>query len=121
MPRPSATRCRWLNVPCFAICCATILDMGSEEQKRTHIAAALRGDEVLVQLLSEPNGGSDLAGVTTRAERRGDRWVVNGAKTWSTGAFAADFGLCLARTDGRRPNTTASPCSSCRCGRLGSR
>jgi len=110
-----------LNVPCFAICCATILDMGSEEQKRTHIAAALRGDEVLVQLLSEPNGGSDLAGVTTRAERRGDRWVVNGAKTWSTGAFAADFGLCLARTDGRRPNTTASPCSSCRCGRLGSR
>ena len=92
-----------LNVPCFAICCATILDMGSEEQKRTHIAAALRGDEVLVQLLSEPNGGSDLAGVTTRAERRGDRWVVNGAKTWSTGAFAADFGLCLARTDWEVP------------------
>src|SRR6185312_12474991 len=60
-----------LNVPCFAICCATILDMGSEEQKRTHIAAALRGDEVLVQLLSEPNGGSDLAGVTTRAETAG--------------------------------------------------
>ena len=45
-----------LNVPSFAICCATILDMGSEEQKRTHIPAALRGDEVLVQLLSEPNG-----------------------------------------------------------------
>ena len=92
-----------LNVPCFAICCATIHDMGSEEQKRTHIAAALRGDEVLVQLLSEPNGGSDLAGVTTRAERRGDRWVVNGAKTWSTGAFAADFGLCLARIDWEVP------------------
>ena len=92
-----------LNVPCFAICCATILDMGSEEQKRTHIAAALRGDEVLVQLLSEPNGGSDLAGVITRAERRGDRWVVNGAKTWSTSAFAADFGLCLARTDWEVP------------------
>lgn len=45
-----------LNVPSFAICCATILDMGSEEQKRTHIRAALRGDEVLVQLLSEPSG-----------------------------------------------------------------
>ncbi|MGH9207089.1 MAG: acyl-CoA dehydrogenase family protein, partial [Acidimicrobiales bacterium] len=88
-----------LNTPTFAICCATLLDTGSEEQKRHHIAAALRGDEVLVQLLSEPSGGSDLAGVITRAERDGDRWVINGAKTWSTSAFAADYGLCLARTN----------------------
>ncbi len=88
-----------LNVPSFAICCATILDMGSDEQKRTHIRAALRGEEVLVQLLSEPSGGSDLAGVITRAERRDGRWIINGAKTWSTWAFAADYGLCLARTD----------------------
>jgi alkylation response protein AidB-like acyl-CoA dehydrogenase len=88
-----------LNVPSFAICCATILDMGSEAQKRTHIQAALRGDEVLVQLLSEPSGGSDLAGVITRAEHRDGRWIINGAKTWSTWAFAADYGLCLARTD----------------------
>jgi len=87
-----------LNVPTFAICCATLLDTGSEEQKKQHIAAALRGDEVLVQLLSEPSGGSDLAGVITRADRQGDRWVINGAKTWSTSAFAADYGLCLART-----------------------
>ena len=92
-----------LNVPSFAICCATILDMGSEEQKRTHIRAALRGDEVLVQLLSEPSGGSDLAGVITRADRRDDRWIINGAKTWSTWAFAADYGLCLARTDWNVP------------------
>ncbi len=88
-----------LNVPSFGICCATILDTGSEEQKRTHIPAALQGDEVLVQLLSEPSGGSDLAGVITRAERRDGRWIINGAKTWSTWAFAADYGLCLARTD----------------------
>src|ERR1700730_6798521 len=88
-----------LNIPCFAICCATLLDMGSEEQKHTHISAALRGDEVLVQLLSEPGGGSDLAGVITRADRRGERWMLNGAKTWSTYAFAADYGLCLARTN----------------------
>jgi alkylation response protein AidB-like acyl-CoA dehydrogenase len=92
-----------LNVPCFAICCATILDMGSEDQKRTHIRAALRGDEVLVQLLSEPSGGSDLAGVITRADRRDGRWIINGAKTWSTWAFAADYGLCLARTDWDAP------------------
>ncbi|OSC41561.1 acyl-CoA dehydrogenase family protein [Mycobacterium decipiens] len=88
-----------LNTPTFTICCATLLDTGSEEQKRQHVAAALRGDEVLVQLLSEPSGGSDLAGVITRAQRQGDRWVINGAKTWSTSAFAADYGLCLARTD----------------------
>ncbi|MGC1155570.1 acyl-CoA dehydrogenase family protein, partial [Mycobacterium sp.] len=88
-----------LNTPTFTICCATLLDTGSEEQKRQHIAAALRGDEVLVQLLSEPSGGSDLAGVITRAERDGDRWVLNGAKTWSTSAFAADYALCLARTN----------------------
>ena len=88
-----------LNVPSFAICCATILDMGSKEQKRAHIRAALSGEEVLVQLLSEPSGGSDLAGVITRADRRDGRWILNGAKTWSTWAFAADYGLCLARTD----------------------
>ena len=88
-----------LNVPSFGICCATILDTGSEEQKRAHIPAALRGEEVLVQLLSEPSGGSDLAGVITRADRRDGRWIINGAKTWSTWAFAADYGLCLARTN----------------------
>jgi alkylation response protein AidB-like acyl-CoA dehydrogenase len=87
-----------LNTPTFTICCATLLDTGTEQQKKQHIAAALRGDEVLVQLLSEPSGGSDLAGVITRAERQGDGWVINGAKTWSTSAFAADYGLCLART-----------------------
>ncbi|BBZ51718.1 acyl-CoA dehydrogenase family protein [Mycobacterium heidelbergense] len=92
-----------LNTPTFTICCATLLDTGSEEQKTRHVAAALRGDEVLVQLLSEPSGGSDLAGVLTRAERRGDRWVIDGAKTWSTSAFAADYGLCLARTDWEVP------------------
>jgi alkylation response protein AidB-like acyl-CoA dehydrogenase len=73
--------------------------MGSEEQKLAHVSAAIRGDEVLVQLLSEPSGGSDLAGVITRADRRGDRWFINGAKTWSTAAFAGDYGLCLARTN----------------------
>jgi alkylation response protein AidB-like acyl-CoA dehydrogenase len=88
-----------LNIPSLTICCATLLDVGSEEQKRRHISAALRGEEVLAQLLSEPSGGSDLAGVTTRADRHGDSWVINGAKTWSTSAFAADYGLCLVRTD----------------------
>jgi alkylation response protein AidB-like acyl-CoA dehydrogenase len=88
-----------LNTPTFTICGATILDTGTEQQKQDRIHAAVRGDEVLVQLLSEPSGGSDLAGVITRADRRGDKWIINGAKTWSTSAFAADYGLLLARTD----------------------
>jgi alkylation response protein AidB-like acyl-CoA dehydrogenase len=88
-----------LNTPTFTICAATILDTGTEAQKRDRISAAIRGDEILVQLLSEPSGGSDLAGVITRADRRGDKWIVNGAKTWSTSAFAADYGLLLARTN----------------------
>jgi alkylation response protein AidB-like acyl-CoA dehydrogenase len=88
-----------LNTPTFTICAATLLDTGTEAQKRQHIAGAIRGDEILVQLLSEPSGGSDLAGVITRADRVGDKWIVNGAKTWSTSAFAADYGLLLARTD----------------------
>jgi alkylation response protein AidB-like acyl-CoA dehydrogenase len=88
-----------LNVPTFTICAATLLDTGSEDQKRQRISAVLRGEEVLVQLLSEPSGGSDLAGLITRAERDGDTWVINGTKTWSTSAFAADYGLLLVRTD----------------------
>lgn len=88
-----------LNVPTFAICAATILDVGSEAQKRDRISAAIRGDEILVQLLSEPSGGSDLAGVITRADHKDGTWIVNGAKTWSTSAFAGDYGLLLARTD----------------------
>jgi alkylation response protein AidB-like acyl-CoA dehydrogenase len=88
-----------LNVPSLAICSATILDMGSEEQKRAHIAAAIRGEEVLAQLLSEPGAGSDLASVATRAELKQGSWVLNGSKIWSTAAFSADYGLCLTRTD----------------------
>jgi alkylation response protein AidB-like acyl-CoA dehydrogenase len=92
-----------LNIPTFSICAATLLDVGSEEQKREHIGAAIRGEQVLCQFLSEPSGGSDLAGLLTRAERDGDNWVVNGAKVWSTSAYAADYALCLARTDPDKP------------------
>lgn len=88
-----------LNVPTLAICAATLLDLGTEQQKRTRLPAVLRGEEVMVQFLSEPRGGSDLAGLITRAERDGDEWILNGTKIWSSGAYAADYGLCLARTN----------------------
>jgi alkylation response protein AidB-like acyl-CoA dehydrogenase len=92
-----------LDTPTFTICGPTILDMGSEEQKREHLAAAIRGDEVFVQFLSEPASGSDLAGATTRATRDGDVFILNGSKIWSSGAYAADYALCLARTDWEVP------------------
>ncbi|MFC3962323.1 acyl-CoA dehydrogenase family protein [Nocardia jiangsuensis] len=92
-----------LNVPTLAICAASLLDLGTEEQKRAHLPAVLRGDELLVQFLSEPQGGSDLAGLTTRAERDGENWILNGSKIWSSGAYAADYGLCLARTNWEVP------------------
>lgn len=88
-----------LNVPSLAICGATLLDTGTEQQKLTYLPRIISGEDVWCQLLSEPRGGSDLAGVTTRAVRDGDEWVVNGTKIWSSAAYAADYGLCLTRTD----------------------
>jgi alkylation response protein AidB-like acyl-CoA dehydrogenase len=77
----------------------TLLDHGSEELKQRHLPRVLRGEEIWLQLLSEPSGGSDMAGVITRAVRDGDTWILSGAKMWSTGAGNADYGMCLARTD----------------------
>jgi alkylation response protein AidB-like acyl-CoA dehydrogenase len=81
----------------------TILTHSSEEQKRSWIPRMLSGDEIWVQLLSEPGAGSDLAGLLTRATRDGDVWILNGTKVWSSGAMVADFGVCLARTDWDAP------------------
>src|SRR6202034_3485083 len=62
------------------ICAPTLLDFGSEAQKRRHIPRMLRGDEIWTQLLSEPGAGSDLAGLQTKAERDGDEYVISGQK-----------------------------------------
>ena len=76
-----------------------ILEFGSEEQKRRHLPAILRGDELWMQFLSEPTAGSDVASALTTAVRDGDEWVLNGSKVWTTGAWWSDWGLCLARTN----------------------
>lgn len=88
-----------LQAPNFAPCAAVLLDFGTEEQKQRHIPAMLRGEEIWMQLLSEPSGGSDVAGALTTAVRDGDAWVLNGSKIWTTGAWWSDWGLCLARTN----------------------
>jgi alkylation response protein AidB-like acyl-CoA dehydrogenase len=91
------------NMPTFAIVAATLLEFGTEAQLTRHIPAMLRGDELWSQFLSEPTGGSDVAGALTSAVRDGDEWVLNGAKVWQTFADHADFALCLARTDWDAP------------------
>lgn len=91
------------NVPTLSILAPTLLDFGTEEQKLRHIPAILRGDELWVQFLSEPSGGSDLAGLVTTATRDGDVFVLNGSKIWSTGAYKCDYAMCLARTDPHVP------------------
>ena len=85
------------------ILAATLLDTGTEEQKQRHIPAMLRGDEAWAQLLSEPGAGSDLGGVTTRAVRDGDDFVVNGQKVWTSAAAESDYATALVRTDPSQP------------------
>lgn len=87
------------QVPTLSPCAAVLLDFGTEEQKRRHIPAMLRGEEIWMQFLSEPSGGSDVAGAVTTAVRDGDDWILNGAKIWTTGAWYSDWALCLARTN----------------------
>ena len=88
-----------LNVPTLGILAATLADFGTHEQKLRHLPAILRGEELWVQFLSEPSGGSDLAGCLTRADRDGDVFILNGSKIWSSGAVVSDYALCLARTN----------------------
>ncbi|MDE0216083.1 MAG: acyl-CoA dehydrogenase family protein [bacterium] len=91
------------SVPTLSICGPTILEFGTEEQKQRYIPAWIRGDELWVQFMSEPSGGSDMAGALTRADRDGDAFIINGSKIWSTFAQRSDYALMLARTNWEVP------------------
>jgi alkylation response protein AidB-like acyl-CoA dehydrogenase len=77
----------------------TLLEYGNEEQKLTHFPPICRGELRWCQGFSEPGSGSDLASLTTKAEDKGDHYLVNGQKIWTSGAQFADWCFCLVRTD----------------------
>jgi alkylation response protein AidB-like acyl-CoA dehydrogenase len=80
-----------------------LLEYGSEEQKREHIPRIVRGEVRWCQGYSEPEAGSDLAGLRTRAVLEGDTYVVDGRKIWTSHAHLADWMFCLVRTDPEAP------------------
>src|SRR5215831_629481 len=81
------------------MCAPTMMAYAKEEQKARYLPKLASGEEVWCQLFSEPHGGSDLAGLRTRAERDGDDWVINGQKIWTSGAQHSDYGILITRTD----------------------
>jgi alkylation response protein AidB-like acyl-CoA dehydrogenase len=83
----------------FGMGAPTIVTHGTEEQKERYLRPLFTGEEVWCQLFSEPGAGSDVAGLSTRAERDGDEWIVNGQKVWTSLAHFAKWGLLVARTN----------------------
>ena len=81
----------------------TIATHGTQEQIEKYVREIVTGQKGWCQLFSEPQAGSDLAGLQTRAVRDGDEWVINGQKVWTSGGQYADLGMLLARTDSSVP------------------
>jgi alkylation response protein AidB-like acyl-CoA dehydrogenase len=94
----------------IAIVGPTIIVHGTDAQKHRYLKKILTAEELWCQLYSEPNAGSDLASLRTRAEARDDHFVVNGQKIWTSGGVLADWGLLLARTDSTVPKHKGISC-----------
>jgi alkylation response protein AidB-like acyl-CoA dehydrogenase len=88
----------------------TIIAHGTDEQKARYLQPMRRGEEIWCQLWSEPDAGSDLAALQTRAEQDGDELVLNGQKVWTSGAHYCDFGLGIFRTDPTVPKHKGISC-----------
>ena len=88
----------------------TIIVHGTEWQKARYLKKMLTAEEIWCQLYSEPNAGSDLASLKTRADDHGDHFVVNGQKIWTSSGPIADWGILLARTDSKLPKHKGISC-----------
>jgi alkylation response protein AidB-like acyl-CoA dehydrogenase len=88
-----------LNMVGLVLTGGALLRFGTDEQKARHLRATVQADQVWCQLFSEPGAGSDLGGLTTKAERDGDHFVVNGQKVWCSGGRYSDWGILMARTN----------------------
>jgi alkylation response protein AidB-like acyl-CoA dehydrogenase len=93
---------RSMHFPGYAIVAPSLLEFGSDEQREL-VPAAIRGDAIWCIGMSEPNAGSDLAGLSTRADVHDDHFVVNGQKVWTSYAMAAQKCFCYVRTDPSAP------------------
>ena len=93
---------RSFHFPGYAIVAPSLLEFGSDRQREL-VPAAIRGDTIWCIGMSEPNAGSDLAGLSTRAEVHDDRFVVNGQKVWTSYAMVAQKCFCYVRTDPDAP------------------
>jgi alkylation response protein AidB-like acyl-CoA dehydrogenase len=85
------------------MCGPTVMAYASEDQKQQYLPPLASGEMVWCQLFSEPAGGSDVAGLRTRAEKDGDDWIINGQKIWTSGAHYSDYGILITRTDPNVP------------------
>src|SRR5437588_1054352 len=85
------------------MCGPTMMAFAGEDEKRKYLPPLASGEKIWWQLFSELAGGSDVAGLRTRAERCGDRWIINGQKIWTSGAHYSDYGILLTRTDPNVP------------------
>ena len=87
----------------LGMCGPVMMQYATEAQKERYLPVMAEGKEIWCQLFSEPSAGSDVAGLRTKAEQQGDKWIINGQKVWTSGAHYSDYGILVVRHDPNLP------------------